>query len=381
MANKFRGITWNNARFGAKIRVRRSIDLAELGNLGEITDDAQDLPTSGAVHREDMGGSKSGTREYTDFRTISGQYSNVVDTQDMGLISETSSTHRVWSSMGAISDIVTSAPTTLGNPGSTSSDITSLTTPDTTYAPQDANGNDITWGPQQWLWNGDGTSVYVTTGQASNFAKYDLTTAYDISTASLDFSDNYFDIGNTGNSDSPGYGLAFNSDGTELYSHDWVSNNSNTFIRRWTLSTPYTITDSQYTTQQKQTFAAIGKGHSLRSLILSETGVDLGSFGTGANAGGFQYMDILGDDEYIFFRDTRKLCVATIPTAGNVTSFSWSNNPTLTAFNAETLTWYTDLDATGSNPRFRHFTFNSDGTKLYGSFYYDNGVLVSLKLL
>lgn len=31
MANKFRGTTWNNARFGPKIQIRRSIDLAELG--------------------------------------------------------------------------------------------------------------------------------------------------------------------------------------------------------------------------------------------------------------------------------------------------------------------------------------------------------------
>ena len=125
MAGKFRGITWNNARFGPKIQVRRSIDLAELGDLGNITDEARDLPTSGAVHREDKGGSKSGTREYTDFRTISGQYSNVVDTQDMGLISETASTHRVWSSTGAITDVVTEAPTTLGNPSSDSSDSSS----------------------------------------------------------------------------------------------------------------------------------------------------------------------------------------------------------------------------------------------------------------
>ena len=113
MAGKFRGITWTNARFGPKIQVRRSIDLAELGDFGSIIQDASDLPTRGAAHRADHGGSTSATRVHTDLRHVDG---NVVDTQDMGLISETASTHRVWSSMGAISDVVTSAPTTLDNP-------------------------------------------------------------------------------------------------------------------------------------------------------------------------------------------------------------------------------------------------------------------------
>ena len=114
--SKFRGINWSNARFGAKLIIRRSIDIAELGDLGSIAQDTSDLPTRGAAHRADHGGSTSATRSHTDFRSIAGQHSNVVDTQDMGLISETTSTHRIWSSTGAITDVVTSAPTTLDNP-------------------------------------------------------------------------------------------------------------------------------------------------------------------------------------------------------------------------------------------------------------------------
>lgn len=49
MAGKFRGITWNNARFGPKIQVRRSIDLAELGDFGSIIQATSDLPTRGAA--------------------------------------------------------------------------------------------------------------------------------------------------------------------------------------------------------------------------------------------------------------------------------------------------------------------------------------------
>ena len=108
MANKFRGTTWNNARFGPKIQIRRSIDLAELGDFGDITENSSDLPTSGATHRKATGGSTSATRGYTD---LQGLFDAVVDTQDMGIISDATTPHRIWSSTGAITDIVTSAPT------------------------------------------------------------------------------------------------------------------------------------------------------------------------------------------------------------------------------------------------------------------------------
>lgn len=107
MANKFRGTTWNNASFGSKIQIRRSIDLAELGDFGEITENSSDLPTAGSTHRRPQGGARSATRGYTD---LQGLYDTVVDTQDMGIISDTHTPHRIWSPNGAITDIVTTAP-------------------------------------------------------------------------------------------------------------------------------------------------------------------------------------------------------------------------------------------------------------------------------
>ena len=38
MANKYRGVTWNNAGAGPRVRIRRSIWLAELVHFGSITD-------------------------------------------------------------------------------------------------------------------------------------------------------------------------------------------------------------------------------------------------------------------------------------------------------------------------------------------------------
>jgi hypothetical protein len=107
MANKFRGTTWNNASFGSKIQIRRSIDLAELGDFGEITENSSDLPTAGSTHRRPQSGARSATRGYTD---LQGLYDTVVDTQDMGIISDTHTPHRIWSPNGAITDIVTTAP-------------------------------------------------------------------------------------------------------------------------------------------------------------------------------------------------------------------------------------------------------------------------------
>ena len=69
MANKYRGVTWNNAGAGPKVKIRRSIWLAELADFGAITDDPVDLPTKGALHRGSLGAT-SGTRSYVNLSTV-----------------------------------------------------------------------------------------------------------------------------------------------------------------------------------------------------------------------------------------------------------------------------------------------------------------------
>lgn len=87
---RYRGMITNNIKFNATVKVRRSIDLRELADFGSITDDTRDLPTAGATHRADKGGSTSATRGYTDLRDI---HSNVVvDRQDMGSIADSART-------------------------------------------------------------------------------------------------------------------------------------------------------------------------------------------------------------------------------------------------------------------------------------------------
>ena len=307
---KFRGITWNNTRFGPKIIVRRSIDIAEMSDLGNITDSPSDLPTSGALHRtwtdsamSPVHGSKSGTREYTDLRYVD---SNVVDTQDMGLISDAASTHRVWSSTGAITDVVTSAPTTLYNPSGSSSSSTVASTIDNLTA-DDGTGPEFTnsslLGDTQYFdFNGDGTELFVHNKpynvNAYKLTKYALSTAYDLSTATVSTNESYnigndydgrfgdsgmkfyvntgtiyqFDLQNayeisnhisgTGSADASTAGaeaFAFKTDGTKLYTLA-KSNGTNGIIQRtlstaWDVSTASTINYASVADSERGSYA------------------------------------------------------------------------------------------------------------------------------
>jgi len=104
---KYRGVTWNNAGAGPKVKIRRSIWLAELQDFGAVADAAVDLPTAGAVHRAAYGGSKSGTREFVDLSTVNDLA--VVDTQDHGLISDATTTFSDWPTMASVGGAITTS--------------------------------------------------------------------------------------------------------------------------------------------------------------------------------------------------------------------------------------------------------------------------------
>jgi hypothetical protein len=72
----------------ARIKVRRTIDLREMGDFGAITSSGDDLPTRGAGHSSATGGSTGRTRGYTELGAITGVK---VDTQDFGAITDAAS--------------------------------------------------------------------------------------------------------------------------------------------------------------------------------------------------------------------------------------------------------------------------------------------------
>lgn len=106
MANKYRGVTWNNAGAGPKVRVRRSIWLAELADFGLITDAPDDLPTRGALNRGSSGAT-SGTREYVNLSTVNDLA--VVDTQDNGSITDTAISAAIWKTNSENTNVVVPA--------------------------------------------------------------------------------------------------------------------------------------------------------------------------------------------------------------------------------------------------------------------------------
>jgi len=148
MANKYRGVTWNNSGAGPKVRIRRSIWLAELADFGVITDTPDDLPTRGALHRGSLGAT-SGTRSYVNLSTVNDLA--VVDTQDHGLISDTAISAAIWKTNPENTNVVI-APTYSISPASTSVDEGSALTVDVTTSNVS-----------------DGTTLYWTVTYASDF--------------------------------------------------------------------------------------------------------------------------------------------------------------------------------------------------------------------
>ena len=150
MANKYRGVTWNNAGAGPKVRIRRSIWLAELADFGAITDTPVDLPTAGAVHRGSLGAT-SGTRSYVDLSTVNNLA--VVDTQDHGLISENATAATVWKTNSENTNVVTppspssynwNITTTIDHPTNLSN-IDTNNYDDANYQAQLEEGDTMTW--------------------------------------------------------------------------------------------------------------------------------------------------------------------------------------------------------------------------------------------
>lgn len=82
--SRYRGLTTNNVSMSRNIKIRRSIDLREMADFGEITAEASDLPTAGATYRAESNGSIGATREFLNLSTVADDV--IIDRQDMGSI-------------------------------------------------------------------------------------------------------------------------------------------------------------------------------------------------------------------------------------------------------------------------------------------------------
>ena len=92
--------------------------------------------------------------------------------------------------------------------------------------------------PFDIIFNGDGSKLYVTDVNGSNVYQYSLSTAYDLSTGSYD----NVSLSVVSRSNSENYGIAFNGSGTALF----VSSGTNDTVDRYNLTTAYDLSTASY---------------------------------------------------------------------------------------------------------------------------------------
>ena len=98
--------------------------------------------------------------------------------------------------------------------------------------------------PYSLSFNNDGTKLYVL--EATRVKEYDLTTGFDVTTASLSASQSL------SSQDTTMRGLTFNNDGTKMFTVGDVNNR----VYEYDLSSPFDISSLSYTTDNYYTIAS-----------------------------------------------------------------------------------------------------------------------------
>ena len=129
--------------------------------------------------------------------------------------------------------------------------------------------------PHAMLFNGDGTRLYVMGQIGDDINQYDLTTPYDISTAT--FSQIALYIGTEEGSSTS---MLFNHDGTHLYVMGTVGDD----INQYDLTTPYDISTATFTqvldlaAQETNPTAMLFNGNGTRLYVMGQTGDDINQY-------------------------------------------------------------------------------------------------------
>jgi len=116
--------------------------------------------------------------------------------------------------------------------------------------------------PQAVLFNGDGTKMYVCGDNGDSISQYDLSTAFDLSTAS--YNSVSFSFANEATNPT---GIRFNSDGTKLFA---VHNGG--VIYQYTLSTAYNVSTSSY---DSVSFNVSSQDNAPHDIVFSNDGTKL----------------------------------------------------------------------------------------------------------
>ena len=112
--------------------------------------------------------------------------------------------------------------------------------------------------PRGMALNNDGTKMFVVGGSGNDVSEYALSTAYDVSTASYTTS---FSVVDTANEANPPHGITFNPDGTKMYIVGRLSGSTQSVVE-YDLTTGFDLSTASYNSVNfsVQSTAAAGKG-------------------------------------------------------------------------------------------------------------------------
>ena len=141
--------------------------------------------------------------------------------------------------------------------------------------------------------NYDGTSMWCEYNKKQYIWKYNLSTAYDISTATIERTW-YSSASTNWGANGTGHGFAFNKDGSKIWGAARnVSNNTYYLVDGYTLSSNYNFGTgtSMATLQADMNNPNYSPRSNLRSLIQAATGVDLPDAATNGLQDGMKFCD------------------------------------------------------------------------------------------
>jgi len=226
----------------------------------------------------------------------------------------------------------------------------------------DLSGEDIS--PTDMVFNGDGSKMFVAGAKNANVYSYNLSTAYNIGSASYNQS---FDV--SGQDTAP-EGVTFNGDGTKMF----VAGHDTDSVYSYNLSSAYDISTASY----NQSFDVSGEdtyphsvtfnGDGSKMFVSGKSNANVYSYNlsTAYDLGSASYnqsFDVSGQDNQLqnvkFNGDGTKMFVSGKSNA-NIYSYNLS-----TAYDLGSVNYSQSFDVSGEDTWPTGLTFNGDGSKMF----------------
>ena len=221
--------------------------------------------------------------------------------------------------------------------------------------------------PGDVVFSSDGTKMYIINqaGASSSVEQYNLSTAYDISTASHSSADSL----TVGTQDTSPFGITFKPDGTKLY----VTGTTGDNVYQYTLSTAYDLSTASY---DSVSFSYNSQDTATSGTLFNSDGTKLYMLGAGTDAI-YQYSLSTAYDVSTASYDSVSLSVSSQFTApygfrmnSDGTKFFVAGNGDIavytlsTAYDLSTASYTSTFDVNEDTLPYG-VDFNSDGTKMF----------------